>query len=166
MQRILVIGSPGAGKSTLAKQLAEKTGLPLVHLDKLFWKPGWHQADREMFNAQLLQQLQQPRWILDGNFNRTIPLRLQYCDTVIYLDFSRLTCLWGVICRVIRYSGRARPDMGDGCPERFDLEFLRQVWQFPEKHRQDYHSLLQKHPDVRKIVFKNRREVRTFLNSL
>ena len=93
MEKVLIIGSPGAGKSMLAFELSVKTGLPLVHLDKLWWQAGWIESDREDFDARLAEELEKPRWIIDGNYSRTLPMRLSGCDTVIFLDFPRLTCL-------------------------------------------------------------------------
>ena len=94
MQRIMIIGSGGSGKTTLARQLGEKTGLPVVHLDQIWWSPGnWKHLEREKFDVLLQKELEKPQWILDGNFNRTIEARLAVCDTVIYLDYPRIVCL-------------------------------------------------------------------------
>ncbi len=142
-QRILLIGCGGSGKSTLARQLGQATGLPVVHLDQLFWRPGWQSVSKEEFDALLAAELAKDCWIIDGNFDRTIPMRLERCDTVIYLDLPRLTCLMGVIRRVITSYGRTRPDMGEGCPERFDLSFLKWVWNFNRDKRGKYLSLLE-----------------------
>ena len=166
MERILIIGCGGAGKSTLARQLGEKLDLPVVHLDKLFWHPGWVESSKEEIDGKILSELHKPQWILDGNYNRTLPKRMQYCDTIIYLDFSRLACLLGVLKRVITNHGKVRPDMGDGCPERFDLEFLKWVWNFNQEKREKYYRLLNEAEGKQTIVLKNRRMVRRFLKSL
>ena len=166
MERIVIIGCGGSGKSTLARQLGEKLNLPVVHLDKLWWKPGWVETSREDFDAKLAEELAKPQWIMDGNFNRTIETRIAKCDTIIYLDFSRVACVLGVLKRVITTYGKVRPDMGDGCPERFDLEFLKWVWSFNDKNRQRYYGILNEAQGVETIVLKNRRMVKRFLNSL
>ena len=166
MERILIIGCGGAGKSTLARQLGEKLNLPVVHLDKLYWKPGWVQESREEFDRKLAITLEEPKWIIDGNFNRTMPLRLQRCDTVIYLDFPRITCLLGVIKRILTTYGTVRPDMGEGCPERFDLEFLRWVWSYNKNNRQHNYDLLNQATHAQKIILKNRRMVKTLLKNI
>ena len=103
---------------------------------------------------------------MDGNFNRTMPERIARCDTIIYLDFSRFACLRGVIKRVLTTYGTVRPDMGEGCPERFDLDFLKWVWNFNENKREDYYKLLNETEGIEKIVLKNRRAVRMFLDTL
>ena len=166
MERILIIGCGGAGKSTLARQLGEKLNLPVVHLDRLYWKPGWVQESREEFDRKLAQELDKGSWILDGNFNRTMPQRMAKCDTVIYLDFPRLTCLLGVMKRILTTYGKVRPDMGDGCPERFDLEFLQWVWNYNKNNREKIYQLLDEATHAQKIILKNRYAVKQFLKNL
>ena len=166
MERIIIIGCGGAGKSTLARKLGEVLDLPVVHLDKLFWKPGWVETTAEEFDALLAQELAKDQWIMDGNFNRTMPERMKRCDTIIYLDFSRFACLMGVLKRIITTYGKLRPDMGEGCPERIDLEFLKWVWNFNKNKRESYYKLLNEAENVETIVLKNRRAVKLFLKSL
>ena len=163
MERIMIIGCGGAGKSTLARQLGEKLNLPVIHLDKLFWRPGWESVSREEFDQLHREALAGEKWIMDGNFDRTIGERIRRCDTVIYLDFSRFTCLMGVAKRILTTYGTVRPDMGEGCPERFDWEFLQWVWNFNQNKREKTYRLLNETEDVEKIVLKNRRAVRKFL---
>ena len=166
MERILIIGCGGAGKSTLARQLGEKLDIPVVHLDKLYWRPGWVHVSPEEFDVLLDDVLKKEAWIMDGNFNNTIPKRIAYCDTIIYLDFSRFACIRGVLKRVITTYGTVRPDMGEGCPERFDWEFLCWVWNFNRDKREKYYRLLNETENVETIVLKNRRMVKRFLNQL
>ena len=166
MERIMIIGCGGAGKSTLARELGEKTGLPVVHLDKLFWRPEWKAISREEFDRLHRQALEGERWIMDGNFDRTMAERIEYCDTVVYLDFSRVTCLLGVLKRILTTYGTVRPDMGEGCPERIDLEFLQWVWNFNKKKREKNYRLLEQHPDKNIHILRNRRQVRAFLKTI
>ena len=93
-------------------------------------------------------------------------IRLEKCDTVIYLDFSRFACLMGVAKRVLTSYGTVRPDMAEGCPERFDLDFLKWVWNFNKTKREKYYRLLNEAEGIEKIVLKNRRMVKRFLQSL
>ena len=166
MERVIIIGCGGAGKSTLARQLGEKLNLPVVHLDKLFWKPGWEQISREEFDRLHREALAEERWIIDGNFDRTMAERIRHCDTVIYLDFSRIACLLGVVKRVLTTYGKVRPDMGEGCPEQIDFEFLKWVWDFNKNKREKNYRLLNETDGIEKIVLKNRRAVRRFLKQL
>lgn len=130
MKRILIVGCCGAGKSTLALELGKKLNLPVCHLDKLWWRPGWVENSPEKFDAELAEALKHDAWIIDGNYNRTLPERLQYADTVIWLDYPRRICLFRTLKRICRFHGKVRADMSVDCPERFDWEFLRYVWNF------------------------------------
>jgi adenylate kinase family enzyme len=132
---VLVIGSGGAGKSTLARELAARTGLPLVHLDSLYWKPGWTRTSTEEWEQVVREVIAGERWILDGNFGGTLELRLAAADTAIFLDLPRITCLRRALGRYIRNRGRARVDLAPGCPESFDLEFFRWIWSYPGSRR-------------------------------
>ena len=166
MDRIMIIGCGGSGKSTLAQQLGQKLRLPVVHLDQLFWTPGWVSVSKDEFDRMHDEAISGKKWIIDGNFDRTIPVRLKRCDTVIYLDFSRFACLMGVLKRVVTTYGKVRPDMGEGCPERMDLDFLKWVWNFNKNKRERIYGLLKEAEEVRVIILKNRRAVKRFLLEL
>ena len=167
MERIMIIGCGGAGKSTLARQLGEKLNLPVVHLDQIWWAPGnWQHLEREEFDKLLKAEVEKPQWILDGNFNRTIEVRLEECDTVIYLDFSRFVCLTSWLKRVITNWGKARADMTDGCVEWFDPEMANWIWGFNKKNRNRYYDMLSQAKDKNIYILKNRRMVRKFLEQL
>ena len=167
MERIMIIGCGGSGKSTLARQLGEKTGLPVVHLDQIWWAPGnWQHRTREEFDQLLQEEVAKPRWIMDGNFNRTIETRLEKCDTVIYLDYSRWVCLFSWLKRVITNWGNARPDMAPGCAEWFDPEMFGWIWNFNRKNRKRYYELLSAQLGKTVCIFKNRRQLKEFLNRI
>lgn len=167
MERIMIIGCGGSGKSTLARQLGEKLGLPVVHLDQIWWAPGnWQHLERDEFDRLLMAELERPRWILDGNFDRTIELRLEKCDTVIYLDFPRLVCLKNWVGRVIRNWGHHRDDMAEGCCEWFDPEMAKWIWEFNGANRERYYRLLSGMEEKRVYILKSRRAVKKFLAQL
>lgn len=166
MKRVLIIGGNGSGKTTMARRLSELTGLPLCHLDTLYWTDGWQAREREDFDALLRRELEKPAWILDGNMRRTLPMRLPYCDTVIYLDFSGVRCFFGALKRVLKYRGKSRPDMGGKCIERLDRRawrFIRSTLTFNKKHRRYFYETVAAHPAVQLIVLKNRRQVRAYI---
>lgn len=163
MERVLIIGCGGSGKSTMARKLGARTGLPVVHLDQVFWREGWTHISREEFDGLLSSELEKPRWIMDGNHDRTMPERLARCDTVIFLDLPRAVCLLGVMRRIVGFYGRTRPDMAPNCPERLDREFLRWVWNFRRDERPKICRLLQEAQGVRVVTLKSRRQVRRFL---
>jgi adenylate kinase family enzyme len=167
VQRVLILGGAGAGKSTLARRLGEATGLPVIHLDAHFWQPGWVETPDEEWDAKAEQLSQREAWIIDGNYSRTMPARLAACDTVIFLDFPLRTCLWSVVKRRIRYHGRTRPDLARDCPEMIDWEFLQWVWGFRRHNRPKIIELLQAHGRHKELILlRNRREVERFLQQV
>jgi adenylate kinase family enzyme len=124
MQRVLVIGPCGAGKSTLSVELAHKLGLPIFHMDQLNWQPGWVESSKAEIAAKLEQIVKTDHWLIDGTYGGTLGERLDRADTVVYLDYPIRLCVIRLMRRIWTYRGRTRPDMTEGCPERFDLEFL------------------------------------------
>ena len=122
-RRVLVI----AGKSTFARALAAMTGLPLIHLDKEFWRPGWKATPRPEWRTRTSELVAGERWIMDGNYAGTLDLRLPRADSVMWCDYSRLVCLRRAVWRAVTGYNRVRADMAEGCPERFDPEFLRYI---------------------------------------
>ncbi len=158
MKRVLVLGSGGAGKTTFAKQLSEKTGLPLIHLDLHFWNSGWVETSRHEWIPMVLELSERPKWIMDGNYSGTIDIRMQYADTVIFLDYGRFTCSLGVLKRVILNWGRVRDDMPEGCPERFSFDFMKWIWNYSSRSRPKIIRALEKAPaSVTVHTVKNRR---------
>lgn len=127
MERIAIIGSGGAGKSTLAQAVGARLNVPVYHLDQVFWQPGWKALPRAEWIARHHALCAEPRWVLDGNYGSTMDYRLLSCDTVIFLDISRWRCLYRVVRRWLRYAGRTRPDMTPDCPERLTWAFLHWI---------------------------------------
>lgn len=134
MKRILVIGCSGGGKSTLARKLGERLSLPVVHLDVLFWKPGWVESSYEEFRPKIAAAVAEDRWIIDGNFSRTFDIRLPRAGTIVWVDQPRRVCLWRAFRRTLTQFGRNRADLAPGCPEKFDLQFYRFIWNFKRTH--------------------------------
>ena len=166
MERILIIGCPGSGKSTLARALGEKLDLTVVHLDRLWWTGGWKNVTQEEFDSRLAMALNMDQWIIDGNYSRTMEARLEKCDTIVYLDYSRWQCLLGLLQRVITGRGKVRPDMAKGCPERFDWELVKYIWNFNKNNRVLNYTWIGKTKHAKAIVLKNRREAQAFLAQL
>ena len=166
MERILIIGCSGSGKSRLARKLGQKLGLPVIHLDQLWWTENWQNVTVEEFDSRLAMALNMDRWIIDGNYSRTMGVRLSQCDTVIYLDFSRWACLLGMCQRLLSSRGKTRPDMPAGCPERFSWEFVKWIWDFNKNNRVRNYTYLAQAKHARSVVLKNRREVKAFLDTV
>ena len=152
MQRIAIIGCSGAGKSTLAKTLARKLNLLVIHLDAYYWQPGWQESDRDKWQKINQELIQGDRWVIDGNYGSTMDLRLAAADTIVWLDFNRYLCLWRIVKRYLQYYGKTRLDMGTGCLERLNWEFLQYVWNFPQLHRPKILNKLSKYEASKQII--------------
>lgn len=162
VKKVIVIGCPGAGKSTFARALQEKTRLPLHHLDLLWHRPDGTHISREEFDAQLGQWLAQEGWILDGNYARTLERRLRACDTVFFLDYPPQLCLEGARSRL----GTPRPDM-PWVDTRLDPEFERQIRTFARDQTPAILTLLEQYQPGRTIhIFHSRQEADACLAAL
>lgn len=167
MKRILVIGSSGAGKSTFSKRLHEATNIKLIHLDQLHWKPNWTEPSKDEWQNIIKQAIEGEEWIMDGNFSGTMEMRIEASDTIIFLDFPRVICIWRILKRVAKYRKTNRPDMAEGCNEKLDFPFLKWVWEYPNRTKPKVEALLQKHQNGKKIFqFKSNKEVENFFVSM
>ena len=161
MEKILIIGCSGSGKSTLAVALGEKLGLPVVHLDQLWWKEGWRNVTREEFDSRLAMAMNMDGWIIDGNYLRTLERRLDRCDTVFLLDYPPAVCLAGAASRI----GAPREDM-PWIEREFDPEFRRWIEEFPRNQLPQIYELLErKRKKLEIFVFHSREEADRFLSS-
>ena len=163
MERICIIGCPGSGKSTLAARLAAQTGNPAVHLDQLFWKENWVQRTAAEFDELLAEALKQSRWIMDGNFARTLPLRLGFADTLVVYDLPKWRSLLGYFKRLRRYRGQSRPDMTPGCAEKLDWEFVGYILKFKSE---DLSALQREFPDLTIIRLRSHRQAEDWLGQV
>lgn len=166
-KKIIIIGSSGAGKSTLARELGAILDIEAIHLDAFYWHPGWVETPKSKWHSVVQDLTKRKSWIIDGNYSDTLDFRLAAADTVIFLDFSRLLCLWRVIKRRLIYTGKTRPDMASGCPERINGQFLQYIWNYPIARRPVIlEKLSQLTPKQQVIILKSPAEVRLFLEVL
>ena len=153
MRRVLIVGSAGAGKSTLARRLGAIVGLPVIHLDAHYWNAGWKETPQDAWKQRVAELLRGDAWIMDGNYGSTLPERVAAADTVILLELSRVRCLYRVLVRSIRHRGRARADLNPECLEQLpDLEFIRWIWRYPRKSLPRVRQILRVQASGREIV--------------
>ncbi len=163
-KRILVFGPSGAGKSTLARQIGKHLGIPVVHLDVIYWNPCWVPTEREPFRERVAEAAAGEAWVIDGNYSSHLDLRLPRTQAIIWLDLPRYVYFPRAVWRMIRHYGRERGDVGAGCPERFDLSFLRDwVWTYPARSRAQHAALMADLPvGIHGIILRSTAEVATF----
>lgn len=164
MQKILLIGSGGSGKSMLARELGMRLGIDVYHLDALLWKPNWTPATRQEQISIQSELMERDSWIIDGNYGGTLDLRVDAADTIVFLDLPRTVCTYRVLKRMLKYRGKTRPDMGPDCEERFDPKFLKWVWGYPKSQRPDVLNRLQSIPAEKQVIMlDSQKQVRDFL---
>ncbi len=167
MKRVMIIGGSGAGKSWLAARLAEVTGLPLIHVDKFYFHPGWKLRPREETQALVRTAAMTESWIIEGNNPDSFADRLARADHLIFIDCPTWLRLWRVVCRALRYFGRVRPDMADGCPENLSLKFLKLVLRYDRRYRKFAVQAMRDAPEhVTCIQLNSRRDVRAFAKKI
>jgi adenylate kinase family enzyme len=167
MRKILVIGSGGAGKTTFAKRLSDIIKIEVIHLDRLYWHAGWIETPKAEWKKTVEGLIKLDSWIMDGNYSGTLNIRIEACDTVIFLDLPSRICLWRVIRRAIQYRNRSRPDMAEGCQERLSLEFLFWVWNYQKRTRPKIVELIQNNADGRRIIrLSSNEDMERFLASI
>lgn len=165
MRRVAVVGSGGAGKTTFARELARRTGLPVVHLDHLYWKPGWVETPSDEWRMVQDARLTANEWIADGNYSGTFDVRFRRADTIIVLAPSRWRCLSRVLRRTIANHGRSV--QAPECPERLDFRFLKWVWQYQQNSRPRLDVAIAETDGAAKvIVLKTPHETAQFLEGL
>lgn len=167
MRRILVIGSGGAGKSTLARELGERLRLPVIHLDTYYWQAGWIETPKDEWSTRVSGLLAGDAWVMDGNYSGTFDIRMAAADTVIFLDLPRRVCLWRVIRRRVRFHRRARPDMHPANEEQLTWEFIQWIWTYPARRRQSVLERLRAlGPGKRVVILRSSAEVKGFVTGV
>ena len=160
MKKVIIIGCPGSGKSTFAVKLGEKTGLPLYHLDMMYWNSDKTKVEKSVFLSRLAKALESDGWIIDGNYSSTMEMRMAACDTVIFLDYPTEVCLDGIRAR----RGKPRADMPWTETEE-DAEFTEYVKSFNETNRPQIVALLERYKEKEIFIFKSRFEADGFLEN-
>jgi len=164
MRKVLVIGSGGAGKSVFASRLGALLKIEVLHLDRFYWRSGWSEPPKDQWQKTVDELLRRDAWIMDGNYSGTLARRVDACDTVIFLDLPRVLCIWRVLKRALIYRNDIRPDMAEGCPEKFNLEFIGWVWNYSTRSRPKIVEVLRSNSERKNIVWlRSPSEVESFL---
>ncbi|WP_455661447.1 DNA topology modulation protein [Pradoshia sp.] len=166
MDRVVIIGNGGTGKSVLARELGKSTGLPVFHLDAVFWKSGWEPTPKDEWMMKVEELVRRPAWIMDGNYSSTMDLRLKEADTIIFLDYSRWMSIYGIVKRRIMYRNQTRPDMAEGCKEKLDSAFVKWVWNYDKERAPLLREKLKKVKDTQIHHFRSRKELQAWLARL
>ncbi len=164
--RVAIIGCPGSGKTTFSNQLQGILGRSVVHLDKLLWNPNWNMlefSERQAIHGKLIAE---ENWIIDGMWKSHLTERLKRATLVIFLDYKRSLCMRRAILRRIKYNGKQREDIAEGCLEKLDTYFLKYIWNFNKNMRPLISQLLQNNQAVQAVVLKNPKQTKAFLAQL
>ena len=167
MRRIIVAGCQGSGKTSLALKLGQKLGLPVVHLDVLYWQPGWKPSDKAGFRGRVADAITGEGWVADGSFSGlALDLTLARADTLIIIERPRWLCLWRVLWRSAFHRDPARTDLPEGCPEQFDWNLMLQTWRYNTELRPQIEAeRLQYGADVPVVRLADDRAIADFLNA-
>jgi len=136
MRRIVVVGCPGSGKTSLALKPGRTLALPVVHLDVLYWRPGWKACDKASFRVRVAEAIRGDDWVVDGSFSElALDLTLARADTLIVIERPRWLCQWRIAWRSAFDRSGPRPDLSEGCPEKFDWKLMREAWRYDVDRR-------------------------------
>lgn len=167
MKRVLIIGCPGSGKTTFARQLSMKIKLPVIHLDFFYHDSNYdYDSNKVAWDTYIHKATQESEWIMDGNYNRTMALRMERADTIFLFDLPGLVPLWRVVKRRIMLHGKERPDMPKDWQEKFNLKFFKMVLSFNRQYRPSIRDLLDKQDGKTIILFNHSNESTRYLESL
>lgn len=164
--RILIIGCCGSGKSTLAKKIHTITRLPLIHLDKIYYKPNWEKPAKSEWEAKVANSCATEKWIMDGNYINTLEMRANAADMIVYLDIGKWKCLYRAIKRSITSFKKQRSDMAENCSEKFDLQFYKYIFNFHQTTKPRIDNVLKLYPNKTIHILKTKKDIRQCIETI
>ncbi|MGV7117717.1 DNA topology modulation protein [Paenibacillus kyungheensis] len=167
MDRLIVIGCSGSGKSTLSQKLHKILQLPIIHLDRYYWQANWQATEQEAWDQKVTEFALTDRWIIDGNYSRTLDIRIERADVIVFLDMPRWLCMYRIVKRRIQYHGRTRPDLNEDCPEKLDIGFLKWVWNYRKRNRiKTLEKLKQVKEHQKVVIIRNKKQLEEWIEQL
>lgn len=167
MDRVIVIGCSGSGKSTLSQKLHRILQLPIIHLDRYYWQANWQATEQEAWDQKVTEFALTDRWIIDGNYSRTLDIRIERADVIVFLDMPRWLCMYRIVKRRIQYHGRTRPDLNKDCPEKLDIGFLKWVWDYRKRNRvKTLEKLKQVKQHQKVVIIRNKKQLEELVEQL
>ncbi len=168
MHRIIVVGSQGSGKTSLSRNLGRQLGLPVVHLDVLYWRPGWKPSDTAGFRVRVAEAIAGDEWVVDGSFSGlAFDLTLARADILIVIERPRWLCQWRILLRSAFDRDNTRPDLPEGCPEQFDWKLMREAWRYDSERAPVIEAeRIQFAPNVPIVRLRSDQEIAGFLDSV
>jgi adenylate kinase family enzyme len=167
MKRVAVVGCPGVGKTVFVRRLAQKTGLPVIHLDFYYHQKKYdYYNDKPAWIKRVKELIAQDKWIMDGNYSSSFEPRFKRADTIVFLDYPRRVALVGTIKRRVKYHKKLREDMPSDWKEKADLTFLKYIWSYKGESRSKVLAAIASNPSKEVIIFKNRKQAESYLKEL
>jgi len=167
MDRVIVIGCSGSGKSTLSQKLHRILQLPIIHLDRYYWQANWQATEQKAWDQKVTEFALTDRWIIDGNYSRTLNIRIERADVIVFLDMPRWLCMYRIVKRRIQYHGRTRPDLNKDCAEKLDIGFLKWVWNYRKRNRvKTLEKLKQVKEHQNVVIIRNKKQLEEWIEQL
>lgn len=167
MKRVLILGPSGSGKSTLGRKIGKILDIPIIHLDRYYWNPGWINTPKEEWQTKVKELIDAEEWVMDGNYTSTLGLRAAAADTIVFIDIPRRLSYLRVFVRFLRFRGRTRPDLTEDCPEKIDWDFIQWIWDYPRIRKPVILRFLEKLSTTKNVyILHNQREINEFLKTL